>query len=55
MNDAPLAQLVEQRTVNPFVAGSSPAGGAKETVQKEWSVSFFFNIVFTLNLPFLRL
>lgn len=27
LNDAPLAQSVEQRTVNPFVAGSSPAGG----------------------------
>ena len=26
---APIAQLVEQRTVNPCVAGSSPAGGAK--------------------------
>ena len=25
---APLAQLVEQWTVNPCVAGSSPAGGA---------------------------
>ena len=24
-----IAQLVEQRTVNPFVAGSSPARGAK--------------------------
>lgn len=27
LNNAPLAQSVEQRTVNPFVAGSSPAGG----------------------------
>ena len=26
---APLAQLVEQRTVNPCVAGSIPAWGAK--------------------------
>ena len=26
--DSPIAQLVEQRTVNPFVAGSSPARGA---------------------------
>lgn len=25
--DAPLAQVVEQRTVNPCVAGSNPAGG----------------------------
>ncbi len=27
-NRSPVAQLVEQRTVNPPVAGSSPAGGA---------------------------
>ncbi len=26
--NAPLAQSVEQRTVNPCVAGSNPAGGA---------------------------
>ena len=25
---SPLVQLVERRTVNPYVAGSSPAGGA---------------------------
>ena len=28
-NDGSLAQLVEHRTVNPSVAGSSPAGAAK--------------------------
>lgn len=28
-NHSPLVQLVERRTVNPYVAGSSPAGGAK--------------------------
>ena len=27
---APLAQSVEQRTVNPCVVGSSPTGGARE-------------------------
>jgi hypothetical protein len=25
---SPVVQLVEHRTVNPYVAGSSPAGGA---------------------------
>ena len=28
LSNSPIAQLVEQRTVNPFVAGSSPARGA---------------------------
>ncbi len=28
LDRSPIAQLVEQRTVNPFVAGSSPARGA---------------------------
>ncbi len=28
-SNSSLAQLVERRTVNPQVAGSSPAGGAK--------------------------
>ncbi len=37
--DAPLAQLVEQWTVNPCVAGSSPAGGAKRL---ELSSRFFY-------------
>ncbi len=29
LSNSPLVQLVERRTVNPYVAGSSPAGGAK--------------------------
>ena len=29
MNNSPLVQLVERRTVNPQVTGSSPVGGAK--------------------------
>ena len=28
-NYSPVVQSVERRTVNPYVAGSSPAGGAK--------------------------
>lgn len=28
-NKAPIAQLVEQRTLNPWVAGSIPAGGTQ--------------------------
>ncbi len=38
-----IAQLVEQRTVNPFVAGSSPARGAKleaSYLQKYGAFSF---------------
>ena len=30
LHDSALAQLVEQMTVNHWVAGSSPAGGAKQ-------------------------
>ncbi len=37
--NAPLAQLVEQRTVNPSVASSILAGGAKRTLKRE---SFFY-------------
>lgn len=37
--NAPLAQVVEQRTVNPCVAGSNPAGGAK-------TVSFYLQSFF---------
>jgi hypothetical protein len=36
-----LAQLVEQLTVNQFVAGSSPAGGAKNTEAWLSGLSFF--------------
>ena len=41
--DSPIAQLVEQRTVNPFVAGSSPARGAtfKGQIRKD---SGFFHL-----------
>ena len=28
IQDSPIVQLVERRTVNPYVAGSSPAWGA---------------------------
>ena len=31
---SPVAQLVERRTVNPFVVGSSPTGGAFETLRE---------------------
>ena len=30
LNYSPVAQLVERRTVNPFVVGSSPTGGASK-------------------------
>ncbi len=39
---SPLVQLVERRTVNPYVAGSSPAGGAKFTKNLgQYSRGFF--------------
>ncbi len=31
LRDSSLVQSVERRTVNPYVAGSSPAGGAMKT------------------------
>ena len=34
LHDSALAQLVEQMTVNHWVAGSSPAGGAKQRADK---------------------
>ena len=39
--NAPLAQSVEQRTVNPCVAGSSPAGGEGNPSQF-WEGFFLF-------------
>ena len=33
---SPVVQLVEHRTVNPYVAGSSPAGGAKLGAGAGW-------------------
>ena len=55
LNNAPLAQSVEQRTVNPFVAGSSPAGGAYKTANL--AVFFVLNLqlkfVFFLNFYYI--
>ncbi len=42
-----LVQSVERRTVNPYVAGSSPAGGAKKNSQGSLMVAFF---IFTLRI-----
>ena len=47
--DSPIAQLVEQRTVNPFVAGSSPARGAKFKSQILVIKSGFFRLKITLT------
>ena len=33
-NHSPIVQLVERRTVNPYVAGSSPAWGAITFIMK---------------------
>ena len=42
ITNAPLAQLVEQWTVNPCVAGSSPAGGDKKKRNcLRWRFRFF--------------
>ncbi len=30
--NSPVVQLVERRTVNPYVTGSSPVGGAKHSI-----------------------
>ena len=46
MNNAPLAQLAEQRTVNPFVAGSSPAGGESTTLNVV--LFFYLKLIFIL-------
>ncbi len=40
---ASIAQLVEQRTENPCVAGSIPARGIKKPVQLRW---LFLNILY---------
>ena len=42
ITNAPLAQLVEQWTVNPCVAGSSPAGGDKKSGTVRDGGSAFF-------------
>lgn len=31
---SPVVQLVERRTVNPYVTGSSPVGGANKSLQR---------------------
>ena len=49
---APLAQSVEQRTVNPCVVGSSPTGGAKRT--EVIRSSFFTPIHGALFVPTLN-
>lgn len=40
--DSPIAQSVEHRTVNPLVAGSSPAWGAKIQDLRANASPFFF-------------
>ncbi|CAH1545572.1 hypothetical protein THF5H11_60019 [Vibrio jasicida] len=40
-SNSSLAQLVERRTVNPQVAGSSPAGGAKFPKSPVEKLGFF--------------
>ena len=51
-----IAQLVEQRTFNPFVVGSTPAGPTKKNIKKDldFSKSFFsckFDLLgYTINL-----
>ena len=40
--DSPIAQLVEQRTVNPFVPGSSPGRGAKSQKPDSLEPGFFY-------------
>ncbi len=48
LRDGTIAQLVEQRTFNPFVVGSTPAGPTKNLEKDlEKSKSFFY---FRLNL-----
>ncbi len=39
-----LVQSVERRTVNPYVAGSSPAGGAKFSFGVFLFISFYKNL-----------
>lgn len=50
LHDSALAQLVEQMTVNHWVAGSSPAGGAK--YQKGCTVCSLF---ITVDNPIYRM
>ncbi len=43
-NNARLAQLVEQWTVNPCVAGSKPAAGAKKRILSFERILFHFKL-----------
>ena len=56
-SNSSLAQLVERRTVNPQVAGSSPAGGAKfrkaASLDAAFFVTFFYPILQTFYIPIL--
>ena len=45
-----LAQSVEQMTVNHWVAGSSPAGGAKLNKKGCIYAAFFVRVIFVFNL-----
>ena len=47
-HQAPIAQLVEQRTLNPRVVGSSPTGRIRKTQEKSW---FFLRFAFSLCSP----
>ena len=43
---SPIAQLVEQMTVNHWVAGSSPARGAIQGIELKGILKYFFKYVF---------
>ncbi len=47
-----IVQSVERRTVNPYVTGSSPVGGAKFRKARTISVRAFCFSSFLLSLPF---
>ena len=45
-----MAQLVEQRIRNAWVAGSSPAGGSKQTQSRQTQKASSVNSLFALKL-----
>ena len=45
--DSPIVQLVERRTVNPYVAGSSPAWGA---ISNHQSTNIHPNLIVLVKL-----
>ena len=49
-SDSSVVQSVERRTVNPYVAGSSPAGGAKNNKGNQMVAFFIPSISHFLNL-----